>query len=167
MKNGVTVSQERLLKDTSDRLQAAQQELEAARKQLLAQEEQVGADASHPPMLVPPAGGQEAGHRCLWCGVLQGVKLKEQLEATVQKLSQSQEMLKTNEKGEPSAGVSSGGSSVCSEPWTSPSPLPPSSSSPVISWLNKQLNEKHLSPTPEAAPGLPAGPRVGAAPLWT
>ncbi|CAF91631.1 unnamed protein product, partial [Tetraodon nigroviridis] len=41
VKNSVTVSQERLLKDTADKLQAAEKELESTGKQLLAQEEQV------------------------------------------------------------------------------------------------------------------------------
>lgn len=41
VKNSVTVSQERLLKDTADRLQAVQEELQSTQKQLLAQEEQV------------------------------------------------------------------------------------------------------------------------------
>lgn len=41
VKNSVTVSQERLLKDTADRLQAAEKELESTQKQLLTQEEQV------------------------------------------------------------------------------------------------------------------------------
>uniref|UniRef100_H3CEB7 Spindle assembly abnormal protein 6 homolog n=1 Tax=Tetraodon nigroviridis TaxID=99883 RepID=H3CEB7_TETNG len=40
VKNSVTVSQERLLKDTADKLQAAEKELESTGKQLLAQEEQ-------------------------------------------------------------------------------------------------------------------------------
>lgn len=41
VKNSVTVSQEKLLKDTADRLQAAEKELESTQKQLLTQEEQV------------------------------------------------------------------------------------------------------------------------------
>lgn len=41
VKNSVTVSQERLLKDTTDRLQATEKELESIQKQLLTQEEQV------------------------------------------------------------------------------------------------------------------------------
>lgn len=42
VKNTVTVSQERVLKDTSDRLQAAEKELENSQKLLLTKEEQVG-----------------------------------------------------------------------------------------------------------------------------
>lgn len=42
VKNTVTVSQERVLKDTSDRLQAVEKELESSQKQLLTKEEQVG-----------------------------------------------------------------------------------------------------------------------------
>lgn len=41
VKNSVTVSQERLLKDAADRLQAAEKELESTQKQLLTQQEQV------------------------------------------------------------------------------------------------------------------------------
>lgn len=41
VKNSVTVSQERLLKDTTDRLQAAEKERESIQKQLVTQEEQV------------------------------------------------------------------------------------------------------------------------------
>lgn len=37
-----------------------------------------------------------------WDLVLQVLKLKEQLETTVQKLNESKEVLKTNENGEPS-----------------------------------------------------------------
>ena len=45
----MTVSQERLLKDTADRLQAAEKELESTQKQLLAQEEQVCCLVEPPP----------------------------------------------------------------------------------------------------------------------
>lgn len=41
VKNTVTVSQERVLKDTSDKLQVVEKELESTQKQLLAKDEQV------------------------------------------------------------------------------------------------------------------------------
>uniref|UniRef100_A0A8C6PE94 Spindle assembly abnormal protein 6 homolog n=1 Tax=Nothobranchius furzeri TaxID=105023 RepID=A0A8C6PE94_NOTFU len=88
------------------------------------------------------------------CWVLQVSKLTEQLEAAVQKLNESKEVLKTNENGEePSATAS-----------THPIIIPITlftlvdvvfSSYPLfflckancvlISWLNKQLNENQLS----------------------
>ncbi|XP_041791095.1 spindle assembly abnormal protein 6 homolog [Chelmon rostratus] len=85
VKNTVTVSQEKVLKDTSDKLQHVEEDLQSTQQQLISKNEQVS-------------------------------KLKEQLETTVQKLNESREVLKTNEN--------------------------------VISWLNKQLNEKQLSRKP-------------------
>ncbi|XP_023123283.1 spindle assembly abnormal protein 6 homolog [Amphiprion ocellaris] len=82
VKNTVTVSQEKVLQDTSEKLQSVETALQSAQQQLISKDEQVS-------------------------------KLKEQLEMTVQKLNESREVLKTNEN--------------------------------VISWLNKQLNEKQLS----------------------
>lgn len=41
VKNTVTVSQERVLKDTSDKLQVVEKELESTQKQLLNKDEQV------------------------------------------------------------------------------------------------------------------------------
>uniref|UniRef100_A0A3B4Z1K0 Spindle assembly abnormal protein 6 homolog n=1 Tax=Stegastes partitus TaxID=144197 RepID=A0A3B4Z1K0_9TELE len=82
VKNTVTVSQEKVLQDTSEKLQNVEKNLENAQQQLISKDEEVS-------------------------------KLKEQLEMTVQKLNESREVLKTNEN--------------------------------VISWLNKQLNEKQLS----------------------
>nr|XP_033477058.1 spindle assembly abnormal protein 6 homolog isoform X1 [Epinephelus lanceolatus] len=89
VKNTVTVSQEKVLQDTTEKLKNAEKDLQSTRQQLVTKDEQVS-------------------------------KLKEQLETTVQKLNESREVLKTNEN--------------------------------VISWLNKQLNEKQLSkkpPSPE------------------
>uniref|UniRef100_A0A7N5ZSV7 Spindle assembly abnormal protein 6 homolog n=1 Tax=Anabas testudineus TaxID=64144 RepID=A0A7N5ZSV7_ANATE len=88
VKNSVTVSQEKVLQDTSEKLQNVEKDLQSVQQQLITK------DVSN---------------------------LKEQLESTVQKLNESREVLKTNEN--------------------------------VISWLNKQLNEKQLSrkqQTPEA-----------------
>ncbi|KAM3619006.1 uncharacterized protein V6R79_001559 [Siganus canaliculatus] len=85
VKNTVTVSQEKILQDTSDKLQHVEKELQSTQQQLVTKDEQM-------------------------------VKLKEQLETTVQKLNESREVLKTNEN--------------------------------VISWLNKQLNEKQLTRKP-------------------
>ncbi|XP_053709936.1 spindle assembly abnormal protein 6 homolog [Synchiropus splendidus] len=86
MKNTVTVSQEKVLQETTGKLQNVEKDLQSAQQQLTNKDEQV-------------------------------CKLKEQLEATVQKLNESKEVLKTNEN--------------------------------VISWLNKQLNEKLLTKKPE------------------
>ncbi|XP_053285923.1 spindle assembly abnormal protein 6 homolog [Pleuronectes platessa] len=86
VKNTVTVSQEKLLQDTSEKLQNVEKDLQSAQQQVITKDEQVS-------------------------------KLKEQLELTVQKLNESSEVLKTNEN--------------------------------VINWLNKQLNEKHLSRNPQ------------------
>ncbi|XP_076578752.1 spindle assembly abnormal protein 6 homolog [Chaetodon auriga] len=85
VKNTVTVSQEKVLKTTSDKLQHVEEDLQSTQQQLITKNEQVS-------------------------------KLKKQLEMTVQKLNESREVLKTNEN--------------------------------VISWLNKQLNEKQLSRKP-------------------
>ncbi|XP_070816385.1 spindle assembly abnormal protein 6 homolog isoform X4 [Chaetodon trifascialis] len=85
VKNTVTVSQEKVLKDTSDKLQHVEEDLQSTQQQLITKNEQVS-------------------------------KMKKQLEMTVQKLNESREVLKTNEN--------------------------------VISWLNKQLNEKQLSRKP-------------------
>ncbi|KAG8003223.1 Spindle assembly abnormal protein 6-like protein [Nibea albiflora] len=85
VKNTVTVSQEKVLQETSDKLQQVEKDLQSTQQQLSTKEEQVS-------------------------------KLKEQLETTVQKLNESREVLKTNEN--------------------------------VISWLNKQLNEKQMSRKP-------------------
>uniref|UniRef100_A0A3Q0SYP6 SAS-6 centriolar assembly protein n=1 Tax=Amphilophus citrinellus TaxID=61819 RepID=A0A3Q0SYP6_AMPCI len=82
VKNTVTVSQEKVLQETSEKLQCVEKDLQSAQQQLITKDEQVS-------------------------------KLKEQLETTVQKLNETKEVLKTNEN--------------------------------VISWLNKQLNEKQLS----------------------
>lgn len=81
VKNSVTVSQEKLLQETSAQLQRLEKEFQSAQETLASREEQV-------------------------------VKLKEQLETTMQKLNECKDVLKTNEN--------------------------------VISWLNKQLNEKQL-----------------------
>ncbi|GLD67683.1 spindle assembly abnormal protein 6 homolog isoform X2 [Lates japonicus] len=83
VKNTVTVSQEKVLQDTSEKLHNIEKDLQSAQQQLITKDEQVS-------------------------------KLKEQLEITVNQLNESREVLKTNEN--------------------------------VISWLNKQLNEKQLSP---------------------
>uniref|UniRef100_A0A673CQL9 Spindle assembly abnormal protein 6 homolog n=1 Tax=Sphaeramia orbicularis TaxID=375764 RepID=A0A673CQL9_9TELE len=88
VKNTVTVSQEKVLQETSEKLQNVEKDLLNSQQQLITKDEQV-------------------------------TKLKEQLEATVQKLNESREVLKTNEN--------------------------------VISWLNKQLNEKQLSRKPQSA----------------
>ncbi|XP_030290017.1 spindle assembly abnormal protein 6 homolog [Sparus aurata] len=85
VKNTVTVSQEKVLQDVSDKLQGVTKDLQSTHQQLITKNEQVS-------------------------------KLKEQLETTVQKLNESREVLKTNEN--------------------------------VISWLNKQLNERQLSREP-------------------
>ncbi|XP_049911481.1 spindle assembly abnormal protein 6 homolog [Epinephelus moara] len=85
VKNTVTVSQEKVLQDTTEKLKNAEKDLQSTRQQLVTKDEQVS-------------------------------KLKEQLETTVQNLNESREVLKTNEN--------------------------------VISWLNKQLNEKQLSKKP-------------------
>ncbi|XP_038572833.1 spindle assembly abnormal protein 6 homolog isoform X1 [Micropterus salmoides] len=85
VKNTVTVSQEKVLQDTSEKLQNAEKDLRSAQQHLITKDEEVS-------------------------------KLKEQLETTVQKLNESREVLKTNEN--------------------------------VISWLNKQLNEKQMSRDP-------------------
>ncbi|TRZ01444.1 hypothetical protein DNTS_023544 [Danionella cerebrum] len=66
VKNTVTVSQEKLLKETSEKLQQEQRDLQETQQRLRLKEEEA-------------------------------VKLKEQLEATVQKLDESREVLKTNE----------------------------------------------------------------------
>ncbi|KAM3876236.1 spindle assembly abnormal protein 6 homolog [Diretmus argenteus] len=87
VKNTVTVSQEKVLQETSDKLQTATKDLQDTQHQLMTKDEQVS-------------------------------KLKEQLETTIQKLNESREVLKTNEN--------------------------------VISWLNKQLNEKQLSRKPQS-----------------
>lgn len=81
VKNCVTVSQEKVVQETSDKLQAARRLLQEAQQQLTLKDQEVS-------------------------------KLKDQLETTVEKLSESKEVLKTNEN--------------------------------VISWLNKQLNDKQL-----------------------
>ncbi|XP_051233777.1 spindle assembly abnormal protein 6 homolog isoform X1 [Dicentrarchus labrax] len=91
VKNTVTVSQEKVLQDTSEKLQNVEKDLQSAQQQLVSKDEQVS-------------------------------KLKEQLEATVQKLNESREVLKTNEN--------------------------------VISWLNKQLNDKQLSRKPQSPESL-------------
>uniref|UniRef100_A0A8C6UEW4 SAS-6 centriolar assembly protein n=1 Tax=Neogobius melanostomus TaxID=47308 RepID=A0A8C6UEW4_9GOBI len=92
VKNTVTVSQEKVLQETTEKLQSAEKELHSSRQQLGTKEQQMCA-------------------------------LKEQLESTVQKLNESREVLKTNEN--------------------------------VISWLNKQLNERQMTrataPEPAAA----------------
>lgn len=92
VKNTVTVSQEKVLHETTEKLQSVEKELHSSQQQLSTKEQQMCA-------------------------------LKEQLESTVQKLNESREVLKTNEN--------------------------------VISWLNKQLNEKQLTrvtpPEPAAA----------------
>ncbi|CAK6975031.1 spindle assembly abnormal protein 6 homolog [Scomber scombrus] len=87
VKNTVTVSQEKVLQETSDKLQNVEKDLQRAQQQLIIKDEQVS-------------------------------KLKEQLETTVQKLNESREVLKTNEN--------------------------------VISWLNKQLNEKQMPRKPQS-----------------
>uniref|UniRef100_A0A3Q1FWH5 Spindle assembly abnormal protein 6 homolog n=1 Tax=Acanthochromis polyacanthus TaxID=80966 RepID=A0A3Q1FWH5_9TELE len=91
VKNTVTVSQEKVLQDTSEKLQSVENALQSAQQQLISKDEQVS-------------------------------KLKEQLEMTVQKLNESKEVLKTNEN--------------------------------VISWLNKQLNEKQLSRSAQSPESL-------------
>ncbi|XP_070765516.1 spindle assembly abnormal protein 6 homolog [Enoplosus armatus] len=91
VKNTVTVSQEKVLQDTSEKLQNVEKDLQDARQHLITKDEQVS-------------------------------KLKEQLEMTVQKLNESRDVLKTNEN--------------------------------VISWLNKQLNEKQLSRKPQSPESL-------------
>ncbi|XP_018557381.1 spindle assembly abnormal protein 6 homolog isoform X1 [Lates calcarifer] len=83
VKNTVTVSQEKILQETSEKLKNTEKDLQSAQQQIITKDEQVS-------------------------------KLKEQLEITVNQLNESREVLKTNEN--------------------------------VISWLNKQLNEKQLSP---------------------
>ncbi|KAF3691377.1 Spindle assembly abnormal protein 6 -like protein [Channa argus] len=87
VKNSVTVSQEKVLQETSEKLQNVEKDLQSTQQQLNTRDEQVS-------------------------------KLKEQLESTVQKLNESREVLKTNEN--------------------------------VISWLNKQLNEKQLFRKPQS-----------------
>ncbi|CAN9515939.1 unnamed protein product [Ophioblennius macclurei] len=94
LKNTVTVSQEKRLQDTSQKLQAAEKQLHHSEQQL--------ADRD-----------------------LQVEKLKEQLDATVLKLNESRDVLKTNEN--------------------------------VISWLNKQLNDKQLQKSHRSAESLPTG----------
>ncbi|XP_040895983.1 spindle assembly abnormal protein 6 homolog [Toxotes jaculatrix] len=91
VKNTVTVSQEKVLQETSEKLQNVEKDLQSAQQQLVTKDEQV-------------------------------TKLKEQWEMTVQKLNESKEVLKTNEN--------------------------------VISWLNKQLNEKQLSRNPQSSEPL-------------
>ncbi|XP_044054968.1 spindle assembly abnormal protein 6 homolog isoform X2 [Siniperca chuatsi] len=91
VKNTVTVSQEKVLQDTSEKLQNVEKDLQSAQQHLITKDEQVS-------------------------------KLKEQLETTIQKLNESREVLKTNEN--------------------------------VISWLNKQLNEKQLSRKPQSPESL-------------
>ncbi|XP_035508684.1 spindle assembly abnormal protein 6 homolog [Morone saxatilis] len=91
VKNTVTVSQEKVLQDTSEKLQNVEMDLQRTQQQLVSKDEQVS-------------------------------KLKEQLETTVQKLNESREVLKTNEN--------------------------------VIRWLNKQLNDKHLSRKPQSPESL-------------
>ncbi|XP_036971385.1 spindle assembly abnormal protein 6 homolog isoform X2 [Acanthopagrus latus] len=93
VKNTVTVSQEKVLQDVSDKLQDVTKDLQSTHQQLITKNEQVS-------------------------------KLKEQLETTVQKLNESREVLKTNEN--------------------------------VISWLNKQLNERQLSREPPESLGSPS-----------
>ncbi|KAM9832000.1 LOW QUALITY PROTEIN: spindle assembly abnormal protein 6 homolog [Neosynchiropus ocellatus] len=88
MKNTVTVSQEKVLQETTGKLQNVEKDLQSTQQQLTNRDEQV-------------------------------CKLTEQLDATVQKLNESKEVLKTNEN--------------------------------VISWLNKQLNEKLLTKKPEGS----------------
>lgn len=89
VKNTVTVSQEKVLHETTEKLQSLEKDLHTSQQQLSTRDQQVSA-------------------------------LKEQLESTVQKLSESREVLKTNEN--------------------------------VISWLNKQLNERQMTRvTPEPA----------------
>uniref|UniRef100_UPI003AAA84E0 spindle assembly abnormal protein 6 homolog n=1 Tax=Centroberyx gerrardi TaxID=166262 RepID=UPI003AAA84E0 len=88
VKNTVTVSQEKVLQETSEKLQNVSKDLQDTQQQLMTKDELVS-------------------------------KLKEQLETTIQKLNESKEVLKTNEN--------------------------------VISWLNKQLNEKQLSRKPQSA----------------
>ncbi|KAJ8277762.1 hypothetical protein GJAV_G00079590 [Gymnothorax javanicus] len=66
VKNSVTVSQEKVLQETAERLSREQKELQETRQQLSRREEEVA-------------------------------KLQEQLDATVQKLDESREVLKTNE----------------------------------------------------------------------
>uniref|UniRef100_A0A4W4FKX2 Spindle assembly abnormal protein 6 N-terminal domain-containing protein n=1 Tax=Electrophorus electricus TaxID=8005 RepID=A0A4W4FKX2_ELEEL len=66
VKNTVTVSQEKLLQDTTEQLQKEQRDLQDTQHRLRLKEEEVS-------------------------------KLKEQLEATVQKLDESRDVLKTNE----------------------------------------------------------------------
>ncbi|KAG7514319.1 hypothetical protein JOB18_030523 [Solea senegalensis] len=91
VKNTVTVSQEKVLQETSEKLKTAEKELQSAQQQNVTKDEQVS-------------------------------KLKEQLEVTVQKLNESKEVLKTNEN--------------------------------VITWLNKQLNEKQLCRNPQTPDAL-------------
>lgn len=172
VKNTVTVSQERVLKDTSDRLQAVEKELENSQKQLLTKEEQVGWTQMrvHVELFwwrIRAAAKAHSGSFFLWTSlshnlVFQVLKLKDQLETTVQKLNESKEVLKTNENGETPfvSAVSFRISAVnkitgllknrCFTRVRSeveeglPSLFPPT----VINWLNKQLNEKQLSATP-------------------
>ncbi|XP_016351100.1 spindle assembly abnormal protein 6 homolog [Sinocyclocheilus anshuiensis] len=66
VKNTVTVSQEKILQETTEKLQREQRELQDAQQRLRQKEEEV-------------------------------MKLNEQLDATVQKLDESREVLKTNE----------------------------------------------------------------------
>lgn len=94
VKNTVTVSQEKVLQDTSDKLHHVEKNLQSSQQELISKDEQVS-------------------------------KLKEQLETTMQKLNETREVLKTNEN--------------------------------VISWLNRQLNEKQLSRQP---PGELENPTV-------
>ncbi|XP_034530782.1 spindle assembly abnormal protein 6 homolog [Notolabrus celidotus] len=91
IKNTVTVSQEKVLQETSEKLHNVEKSLVSAQQQLTTRDEQVS-------------------------------KLKEQLESTMQKLNESKEVLKTNEN--------------------------------VISWLNKQLNEKQLTRKPQSTDSL-------------
>ncbi|XP_029004152.1 spindle assembly abnormal protein 6 homolog isoform X2 [Betta splendens] len=91
VKNSVTVSQEKVLQDTSEKLHNVEKNLQTVQQQLITKEEQIS-------------------------------KLKDHLESTVQKLDESKKVLKTNEN--------------------------------VISWLNKQLNEKQLSRKPESPEAL-------------
>ncbi|XP_056132727.1 spindle assembly abnormal protein 6 homolog [Lampris incognitus] len=105
IKNRVTVSQEKVIKDTSETLQNVKKELQDAQLELVRKDEQSS-------------------------------KLKEQLGQTIQKLNESREVLKTNEN--------------------------------VISWLNKQLNEKQLSRRPDSTDPFettPAGMRAKFCPL--
>uniref|UniRef100_A0A4W6BTR9 Spindle assembly abnormal protein 6 homolog n=1 Tax=Lates calcarifer TaxID=8187 RepID=A0A4W6BTR9_LATCA len=105
VKNTVTVSQEKILQETSEKLKNTEKDLQSAQQQIITKDEQVS-------------------------------KLKEQLEITVNQLNESREVLKTNEN--------------------------------VISWLNKQLNEKQLSPETMENPSVlsTTSVRVGNHAVW-